>query len=440
MVGRLLTKSLVQAEVQAGEATYRLLEPLRQYARWRLEQRGHADAVRDRHTEYFATLAESAALAFLGPDLRVMQARLERNHDNLRAALRDLYQWTDPEPGLRMAGALARFWLMHGYLSEGRDWLERMLARPGSETRTFGRAMALTGAGLLADSQDRGLSSSQLEEAVQLWRELRNPTRLALTLQILAGPLIRRGDIARARRANEESIELARAADDRTVEAMGLASLGRLLADAGEPVAAREILNRGLTLARQTGCAPAQAAALQMLAIVENNAGDKSASWQHSEEGLKSCRIIGDRYHTHLFLIFLAKLHADVGDASQAYAYLSEAVEVCRALDYLLGFTTCLRGYAHVAIARGQAELALRLEAAAARWHEQLGEVIGSRRRLEWDSRVSAARSLLDDEVASAAWQAGHELTLEEAVAEALAAGDVCMDEAPPLASSQAAW
>jgi predicted ATPase/class 3 adenylate cyclase len=438
MVGRLLSKSLIQSEVQSGEAMYRLLEPLRQYAGERLEQRGQADAVRDRHTKYFATLAESTALAFFGPDLRVMQARLEHNHDNLRAALRDLYRRADLEPGLRMAGALARFWLMHGYLSEGRDWLERMLARPGSETPTFGRAMALTGAGLLTESQDHELSSTQLEEAVNLWRELRNPTQLALTLQILAGPLIRSGDMARARRANEESIELARATGDRTIEAMGLASLGRLLADADETVAAREMLNHGLTLAHQTGCVPAQAAALHMLAILENNAGEKSASWQHSEEGLKCCRIVGDRYHAHVFLIFLAKLHADVGDTCQAYAFLSEAVEVCRALDYEPGFTTCLRGYAHVALTRGHAELALRLEAAAARWNEHHGEVIGTRRRLEWDSRVSAARSLLDEQVASVAWQAGRELTLEKAVAEALAAGDVFMDEARPRMVSQA--
>jgi non-specific serine/threonine protein kinase len=122
LLSRLVEKSLVlYTEDAAPRPHYRLLETVRQYARERLLERGGADAVRDRHLEYFLRLAEEAEPRLHGREQHEWLARLEAEHDNLRAAL----EWSraegpHAESALRLAGALSWFWTMRGYLDEGR--------------------------------------------------------------------------------------------------------------------------------------------------------------------------------------------------------------------------------------------------------------------------------------------------------------------------------
>ena len=102
---------------QAMGARYRLLEPVRQYARERLEESGEADAFSRRHAEFFLALAEEAAPQLTGALQQEWAQRLETDHDNMRAAL----SWSlerAPETTLRLVGALARFWEIRTHYQE----------------------------------------------------------------------------------------------------------------------------------------------------------------------------------------------------------------------------------------------------------------------------------------------------------------------------------
>src|SRR6267378_1367169 len=80
--------------------------------------------------------------------------QLEREHDNLRTALRWLVEREEVEMALRLAGALCQFWVVRGHLSEGRQWLEGMLSGSNLETVSMRvRAKALNGAGVMAYTQ-----------------------------------------------------------------------------------------------------------------------------------------------------------------------------------------------------------------------------------------------------------------------------------------------
>src|SRR5205085_1442723 len=97
------------------------------------------------HRDYYLWLAERAEREFQGQDQAYWFDRLEREHDNLRAALR----WcVEKEITLRLAGALWRFWHVRGHLQEGRSWLEGALARRGRCSEAV-RAKALNAAGNL---------------------------------------------------------------------------------------------------------------------------------------------------------------------------------------------------------------------------------------------------------------------------------------------------
>jgi predicted ATPase len=98
----------------------------------------------------FLAVAERAEPELLGPEQRTWFDRLERDLDNLRAAL----DWTAADPertelGLKLASGLLRFWDARGHLREGRDRLLAMLARSGASTSTRTRAKALFACGSL---------------------------------------------------------------------------------------------------------------------------------------------------------------------------------------------------------------------------------------------------------------------------------------------------
>jgi predicted ATPase len=167
----LVERSLVVYEGQ--EERYRLLETVRQYGRDRLRESGEGEAVRRRHHDFFLTLAEEEGSKLGGPEQLQVLDRLEREHDNLRAALAWSGAQGQGEAGLRLAAALWHFWQVRGYVGEGRENLAGMLALPGAQARTAARAQALHGAGLLASHQgDHRAARALLEESLAICREL----------------------------------------------------------------------------------------------------------------------------------------------------------------------------------------------------------------------------------------------------------------------------
>ena len=161
-----------------------MLETLREYGRARLVASREAPAVRRRHAAYYLALAEQAASAFQGPHQLVWLERLEREHANLREALRWAVECGEAEPALRLAGALGWFWEVRGYLTEGRQGLAASLALPEAAGRTVVRAKALDGAGLLAHLQgDHAAAHTHFEEALALRRELGDKPGVGLALE-----------------------------------------------------------------------------------------------------------------------------------------------------------------------------------------------------------------------------------------------------------------
>lgn len=121
----LVDASLLRREAGPdGEPRLTMLAIVREHARELLVESGEAGATRERHARYFVTLAETAAPALYGPDHATWLERLEREHDNLGAALEWAQKVGDTETGLRLTGALSWFWWVRGYLGEGRRWIE----------------------------------------------------------------------------------------------------------------------------------------------------------------------------------------------------------------------------------------------------------------------------------------------------------------------------
>ena len=149
-VGSLLDKNLLRQEGDlSGETRLTMLETIREYARERLAERGEEADLRRLHAEYYLALAESAAAEMVGPGVAEWMERLDREHDNMRSAVRWARESGKSDMELRLVGALYEFWHRRSYINEGRQRLEAALAsQPGAE-HTPQRAKALVGAAIM---------------------------------------------------------------------------------------------------------------------------------------------------------------------------------------------------------------------------------------------------------------------------------------------------
>ncbi|HWQ12389.1 MAG TPA: hypothetical protein VNL77_06290 [Roseiflexaceae bacterium] len=206
LLASLVNKSLVVAKCPAaGEARYRLLEPLREYARSELARAGEERCLCERHLQYFLTLAETIDGALYAGPRAEWLARLEQEQENLRAALGWSLQQGGAEHGLRLAVVLGRFWQHRGHYTEGRRWLTAMLARQAEPSLL--RAHALLRPAILARLQRDFAESRRLSEAMLALAALHGDQEVAaLALENTGWTCADAGDAAGARAAFERSL------------------------------------------------------------------------------------------------------------------------------------------------------------------------------------------------------------------------------------------
>jgi predicted ATPase/DNA-binding CsgD family transcriptional regulator len=378
LLAHLVDKSLVTAEERGGETRYRLLEMVRQYGREKLEGAEQEDEVGRRHAAFFMGFAEEAEGELTGPDQARWLIRLEAEHDNFRAALSwALAEGKDAESGVRLAAALWPFWLARGYLSEGRGWLESAVSR-GSSAPACARAKALTGAGWLANFQgEYGAAKALIEEGLALYRELGDKEGIALSIVMLGSVAVmgQRDDIPVEALIEEGALLRPEVEDRRTVAGLldieGGAALVR-----GDLERAVELWEETLALYREVG---------DVLGIV-------------------AC-------HTNLGLVKLAQ-----GDYERSAALLRESVRLAWELDHKPFFQYSVIGLGGVAASLGWPVRAARLWGAAEGISETYGVHLLSAGRslIDYEGRLAAVRSRLDEAAWTAAWAEGRDMDLEQ--------------------------
>jgi predicted ATPase/DNA-binding SARP family transcriptional activator/DNA-binding CsgD family transcriptional regulator len=257
----LVNKSLVVVEAKTeGTAHYRMLEPIRQYAREKLEESREADELLNRHAAFFLALAEETETKLAGPQQGLWVERLEGEHDNLREALSWVLERGQAGLALRLGTALWRFWYNRGYIREGITWMERVLA--GSDhAQAPARVKALEGLGWLLQLQgDSGRANATYEEMLRLSRGLGDKGNLATALNSLGTLATYQGDHERARALLEENLsvlgELEKEGNSATtLKRFHVLNLLGILAinQEGDYVRAMTLWEESLALVRETG-------------------------------------------------------------------------------------------------------------------------------------------------------------------------------------------
>jgi predicted ATPase/DNA-binding SARP family transcriptional activator len=388
LLSTLMDKSLVVAEESGEEGLsrrYRMLEPVRQYAREKLHESAEEPEVLRRHAEHYLALAERADPELLGPDQGRWLGRLRTEAGNVRGAL----SWS-LEPGqeeeraelqLRMVAAMGRFWNREDF-EEGKWWLRTALERdPGGLPATRAKALAEFGF-ILLFQQNYGPAINALDEAVALYKEL----------------------------------------GDRMGAAFALANLGWAVLHGYYRERVQAFIREGEALIEGGLEAHPRAYLSIILASATLWQGDLDLAASRIEEAIAMCRELGNLRDVAMALFNLGGIHLRRGDTARAAKVFEEGARISGQLGDMLGSAYYIWIYGGVNARLGRPVQAARLWGAAEALREQMGMSFSRYDLAEsgYEGDLAAVRSTLDEASFDDAWAEGRSMSPEQAIEYAL--------------------
>ncbi len=462
----LVDKSLVVAQPAGREMRFRLLETIRVYAAERLHEAGEDELARRLHLAYYLALAEQAALQLRRADHLAWLARLDAEHDNLRAALRCALSAPETsaeraEQALRLVNALEPYWHIRGHYREGWSWAEKALALPHGAGTAL-RAQALCAAGNLAFTHEAGeaIGLQYTEESVAAWRALGPGQERGLAHALWTRAMQVRTTWwpeAEICALAEESLAVARSCDDASGAADALYVLGRTWLD-DDMEHARHVLEESLAIYEREGDVMGASRSRSWLGLIACHQDDYATGLAYLARWLEDARSQGNPLIITQALWFLGASYLRAGDIAAATSHYRQALELAQRsnlcpMRLMWGLGLCLvaqgddRGAAAIyAALKAGAEpepdecrfgfLAIwgqlpTLIKCARRQHRQAALLLGVAQaaceryeipmdrdiRAQWDRTVDVVRAHLDPAVFDTACAEGGRLTADEAMA-----------------------
>jgi len=455
----LVDKSLVVVDREYGdEARYYLLETIRQYAREKLTDSGEGEAVRELHTRCYVELAERAEPKLRWHNQTVWLDRIEHEHDNLRIAL----EWSinnNVDLGLRIANSLIWFWDTRDHFLEGLQSMERLLAAgPLDPSNLHANALARAGwLAMIAYDEERlatfsdagifmsrevgeveglalSLSLSALvpfwhgnfdqalqlaEEGLALFEEAGIKWGKQFTLSQIGYISQALGNYERALSAYQESLVLSREADDVSFIAYLISCLGLLAFEQSHYARALGLFQESLSLAREVKNRNMIAEDLQSMGEVNIALKQYPQAKVLLEESIAVDREVGNYRRQALVLNLLGRVACLQGDYQQAVRLNRESLRMAQRNGRHQTLAWCLVSLAELATLLNHPKKAARLFGAAESMPE-LYIAFWPHERLELEQTSIKIHANLDNAIFKAEYEAGKQMTLDEAVAFAL--------------------
>ncbi|HET9493427.1 MAG TPA: tetratricopeptide repeat protein [Chloroflexia bacterium] len=381
----LMEKSLLKREEALGESRYIMLEMILQYALERLEESGEAEVVRRRHAEHYLSLSEAAHKQFSGAEQSLWLDRLERDHDNLHAALEwSRQQASSAEISLRLAASLGLFWEFRGNFTEARQRLAAALSGPGASELTLLRAEVLGVASVTAYHQ---------------------------------------GDYSFMQPLDKERLEIYKRVEDKRGMASALTQLARAAVALGDYASAHSLLEQTLALRRDIGIKSGISHALGEMGALARCEGDYAMARSHYEESLAHAREAGEKIHMAWQFLNLGHVAHHERDYKQATRLFAESLGLFQQVGEPRGIANCLYGLAGVAGSQGLAQRAGQLFGSAEAILNSTGSSLEPADQMEYEQYVAASKSKLAPATWQTLWSRGAAMPIEEAIAYALEVG-----------------
>ncbi|MBI5868204.1 MAG: protein kinase [candidate division Zixibacteria bacterium] len=378
---RLVDKSLVLVQREAGLPRYAMLETVRQFALEHIDDEGDAAAARTRHLDYYLELAEDADPKLDGPEQHEYLRLLDRELENLLTA----HEWCDHADdgvlkGLALVWSLGSYWEARGLFDLGLRTTLNACRRPGAESFALPQARALRISGWLAYYT---------------------------------------GQYSKARELLEQSLSIARAKREDEYAASALLKLGIVHLAIGDLTAGQAYMEESLSLSRETGMTRRASAALNNLGDIYRVRGDLGAAGRFFSESLNMARQSGDSEMIAIGSLNLAAILVMSDETRQASEALLESLKIaCETGHMRLGFGVliCLAG---LAITSGDWQRGARYAGAAAELTHKTGLKTDRADELFIQPLIVQAQRTLGPQAYETAFAGGRAVPLEDALVEA---------------------
>jgi non-specific serine/threonine protein kinase len=423
LLASLVDKSLVLPE-EGGEGTqYRMLETIRDYARDKLIESGDVDAASLRHCNYYFAAAKDGRNGMQGPEQAKWVARLEADHDNMRAAIAySMGGRGDPVNAVKIEVALQAFRLYRGYASEGRNNLRVLLAHPAIVSHDLARGHALyVGAVLAYEQGDDQEAQRMLEMCLGLRRAIGDDAATAGTLSTLAAVRLRLGDVVRARSGEEEALAIFRRLGHRSGEAVALQHLGEICAYVGEDADARRFLDQSLALGCEIKYSEIESDCQRVLGQLALERGDLPEARACLARSLAICQAARDKRGIAMVSWWLGKIELANKDSASALPHLREAIHAFESFGMNAETIGVIDDYAQLACSLGLPDDSTRLYGAASAARERLSLPRAPRLEPLYRDDLGSLRAALTTSAFDVAWRDGRGWDLAQAVNRALA-------------------
>jgi glutamate dehydrogenase len=347
----LVDQSLVEIATDPEANRYRLLEATRQYGARELEASDEHQWLAAAHAAWYARFAEQAAAELTGAKQRAWLDALERDEANLRSALLAAAQ-LDTRGDLRLAGALSRFWIVRGLLSEGSAWIESALRRSPLPADGVRLEALCAGAMLACFASVFDHAERLSNEALDLARTLGAGAFEAQSLTMLGLVENAKGNLEEAARLHADALRIAERADDWWVLSFVQTNLGNAFAMRGAVDEARACYEDGLALRREHQDAWGMFWTLFRLGVLTSWEGRSTEAVSLLEESFATARDLRYGQGTLLALLGLGDaLRADGSLVPAGHRY-AEALRTARDLEEPASACLAIAGLAEVALAR----------------------------------------------------------------------------------------
>lgn len=330
----LVEQSLLRRGGSGDAPRFWMLSTIGEFAAARLAQAGEQSEVKQRHVRAYLALAEEAAPHLTGWDQREWLDLLERNHDNLRAALGRSIEAGNAVCSFRLVVALWRFWQIRGHLDEAAERIDQVLQ------------MACP---------DRLLKAQALEAAggIAWWR----------------------GAIPEAKRVYTEALEILEPTGDVRAIANARYNLALVLGFDGSDPGSLTEMQRAHAEAKQSGDPVLEAWTVWGLSDIGVTQGDWGLAAESGERALAMFRELDEPFGIgwSLFMTASGDARRPDGDHELARQRLLEGVRLFAAFGDVSALGMHARALARLEAVSGQFDRALRLIGAAEALRHQTG-------------------------------------------------------------------
>jgi DNA-binding CsgD family transcriptional regulator/Tfp pilus assembly protein PilF len=440
----LIDKSLVVLDGEAaGDARYRLLDTIREYAAERLKAAGEKDALALRHRDCILALVEETVGGMFNrgeppwPVRREVYRRGIAEYGNFRIALATSLAHEHADEGLRLCIGLRNMWLPHGDTREAATWLDRFLVLPGAEVSqpVRGRALAVR-AEIAFDLQDYDTLVRCATESLELSRASGDDFPVPTALRVLSQAAARAGRAGDAVAYIEEAVAAAEAAGNDWEAGLTQATKAAIAVRQGKLKSAQRAYETALeVLADNNRWGVAQVE--YGMGTLARTRGDAEMAVRYYADAMEIFRELDAWPEIARCQAGIGWIAVTSGDYDQAQESLAEALRLNQIGGQRLGIARGLEAFAALAAARQQPERAARLAGAACQLRESLGHGTGIGPRVE--EVLEFARGRLGASAAAALFAEGRETVAEDAVGFALGP-DQDQPVPGPAAATEPAW